>query len=53
MGKPHLFELRERAVRLVDQGITHTGAARRLCISIQFVNDMLRLKRETGSMRRG
>lgn len=48
MGKPHPVELRERAVRLVEQGITHTEAARRLCVSIKFINDMVRLKHETG-----
>lgn len=40
MGKPHPVELRERAVRLVEQGHTHTETARRLCVSIKFVNDM-------------
>ncbi len=50
MGKPHPVELRDRAVRLVEQGCTHTEAARRLCVSIKFVNDMVRLKRETGSL---
>jgi len=50
MGKPHPVELRERAVALVEQGNTHTEAARRLCVSIKFVNDMVRLKRETGSL---
>ncbi|WP_240804496.1 hypothetical protein [Qingshengfaniella alkalisoli] len=51
MGKPHPIELRERAVALVEQGITHTEAARRLCVSIKFVNDMGRLKRETGALK--
>lgn len=50
MGKPHPIELRERAVALVEQGTTHTEAACRLCVSIKFVNDMMRLKRETGSL---
>ena len=50
MGKPHPVELRERAVALVEQGNTHTRAARRLCVSIKFVNDMMRLKRETGAL---
>ncbi len=50
MGKPRPVELRERAVWLVEQGSTHTEAARRLCVSIKFVNDMVRLKRETGSL---
>ena len=50
MGKPHPIELRERAIAFVEQGHTHTQAARRLCVSIKFVNDMVRLKRETGSL---
>ncbi len=50
MGKPHPVELRERAVALVEQGNTHRETARRLCVSIKFVNDMVRLKRETGSL---
>ena len=50
MGKPHPVELRARAVALVEQGNTHSEAARRLCVSIKFVNDMVRLKRETGAL---
>ena len=50
MGKPHPVELRARAVALIEQGNTHTAPARRLCVSIKFVNDMVRLKRETGSL---
>ena len=50
MGRPHPVELRARAVALVERGNTHTEAARRLCVSIKFVNDMVRLKRETGAL---
>ena len=50
MGRPHPVELRARAVSLVEQGNTHSAAARRLCVSIKFVNDMVRLKRETGAL---
>lgn len=50
MGKSHSIELRERAVALVEQGNTHTATAKRLCVSIKFVNDMVRLKRETGAL---
>jgi transposase len=50
LGKPHPIELRARALALVEQGNTHTEAARRLCVSIKFVNDMVRLKRETGAL---
>lgn len=34
----------------LEQGNTHTDTARRLCVSIKFVNDMVRLKRETGGL---
>ncbi|MEM9050232.1 MAG: IS630 family transposase, partial [Pseudomonadota bacterium] len=50
MGKPHPVELRERAVALLEQGKTHRETARRLCVSIKFVNDMVRFKRETGGL---
>ena len=50
MGKPQPVELRARAVALVGQGNTNTEAARRLCVSIKFANDMVRLKRDTGSL---
>ena len=50
MGKPHPVELRARAVALVEQGNTHTEAARRLCVSIKFVNDMVKLWKATGSL---
>lgn len=50
MGRPHPVELRARALALVLQGNTHTETARRLCVSIKFVNDMVRLKRETGAL---
>ena len=29
---------------------THTETARRRCVSMEFVNDMVRLRRETGSL---
>jgi len=50
MGRPHPIELRERAVSLVEQGNTHIEAARRLRVSIKFVSEMVRLKRETGAL---
>ena len=42
--------LRERAVALVEEGYTHTSTARQLRVSIKFVNDIVRLKRETGAL---
>lgn len=50
MGRPHPIELRERAIAVVEQGNTHTETARRLWVSIKFVNAMVRLKRETGTL---
>ncbi|MDG1118704.1 MAG: hypothetical protein P8N72_16515 [Flavimaricola sp.] len=50
MGKPHPVELRKRAVWFVEQGFTHTETARRIWVLIRFVNDMVRLWRETCSL---
>ncbi len=50
MGKPHPLELRQRVVSHVETGHTHRSAALRFDVSIKFVNDMVKLKRETGSL---
>lgn len=50
MGKPHPLELRQRVVAHVEAGNTHTSAAARYAVSVKFVNDMVKLKRETGSL---
>ena len=50
MGKPHPMALRERVVGYVEAGHTHHAAAERFQVSVKFVNDMVRLKRETGSL---
>ena len=50
MGKPHPKELPERVVAHVVAGNTHHSAAARFDVSIKFVNDMVKLKRETGSL---
>lgn len=50
MGKPHPMELRERVVAFVDEGHGHREAARHFRVSPRFVNDMIRLRRETGSL---
>ena len=50
MGKPHPMELRERVVAFVEEGNTHRSAAAHFRVSIKFVNDMVKLKRETGSL---
>jgi transposase len=35
---------------LVEEGRTHRAAAAHFRVSVKFVNDMVRLKRETGSL---
>lgn len=50
MGKPHPIELRERVVGFVDEGGGHREAARHYRVSPKFVNDMIKLRRETGGL---
>ncbi len=50
MGKPHPVELRERVVGYVDAGHSRREAARVFSVSPRFVNDMVKLRRETGSL---
>ena len=50
MGKPHPIELRVRVVAFVDEGYGHREAARHFRVSPKFVNDMIKLRRETGSL---
>ncbi len=50
MGKPHPLELRERVVGFVDEGRSHREAARHFRVSPKFVNDMIKLRRETGAL---
>lgn len=52
MPKFHPIELRERVVAHVETGHTHRATAERFMVSIKFVNDMVKLKRETGSLQR-
>ena len=51
MGKPHPIELRERVVGYVEEGHSHRATARRFRVSPRFVNNMVILKRKTGSVR--
>lgn len=48
MGKPHPMELRRRVVAYVDEGHGHREAARHFRVSPKFVNDLVKLRRETG-----
>ena len=50
MGKPHPMELRTRVVDFVEEGNTHRATAAQFRVSIKFVNDMVKLRRETRSL---
>lgn len=50
MGKPHPIELRRRVVDFVEEGHSHRAAAAHFRVSVKFVNDMVKLKKETGSL---
>ena len=50
MGKPHPVELRRRVVDFVAEGNTHRSTAARFRVSVKFVNDMVKLRRATGSL---
>ena len=50
MGKPLPMELRRRVVNFVEEGHTHRAAAAHFRVSIKVVNDMVILKRTTGSL---
>lgn len=50
MGKSHPIALRERVVAFVEEGHGHREAARHFRVSPRFVNNLVILKRETGSL---
>ena len=50
MGKPHPLELCTWVVNFVEEGDTHRAAAAHFRVSIKFVNDMVKRKRETESL---
>ena len=50
MGKSHPMALRERVVALVEEGHSHRAAAAQFRVSVKFVNDVVILKRETGTL---
>lgn len=49
LGKPHPIELRERVVAFAGEGHGHREAARHFRVSPRFVNELIHLRRETGS----
>ena len=50
MGRPHPMALRERIVAFVEEGHPNREAARHFRVSPRFVNDLMILHRETGSL---
>jgi len=51
MGKAHPIELRERVIAFVEEGHSRRAAAAHFRVSPRFVNRMVILKRETGSLK--
>ena len=50
MGRSHPIALRSRVVAFVEEGHSHREAARHFRVSPRFVNNLMILKRETGSL---
>lgn len=50
MGKTHPIEFSARVAAFVDEGHRHRAAARHFRVSPKFVNDLIKLRRETGSL---
>jgi transposase len=50
MGKPLAMALRVRVAAYVDEGHGHREAARHFRVSPRFVNELMKLRRETGSL---
>jgi transposase len=50
MGKPLAWELRVRVVAFVDEGHSNREASRHFRVSPRFVNNLMNLRAETGSI---
>ena len=50
MGRPHPMALRERVVAFVQEGHSNREAARHFRVSPRFVNDLMNLHRNAGSL---
>lgn len=50
MGKPLPMALRERVAAFVDEGHGHRETARHFRVSPRFVNELMKLRRETSSL---
>ena len=51
MGKPLPMALRERVAGYVDEGHGHREAARHFRVSPRFVNNLMKLRAQTGSLK--
>ena len=51
LGKPYPIELRARVAAFVDEGHGHREAARHFRVSTRFVNEVIKLWRDTGSLK--
>lgn len=50
MGKSHPLALRSRVIAFVEDGHSNRAAARHFRVSPRFVNNLVKLKRATGSL---
>lgn len=50
MGKPLPLELRRRVAAYVDEGHSNRDASRHFRVSPRFVNNLMKLRAETGSL---
>lgn len=50
MGKPHLIAQRSRVLAFVNEGQGRRVAARHFRVSPKFVKELVKLRRETGSL---
>lgn len=50
MGKPLPIELRRRVAAYVDEGHGHREASRHFRVSPRFVNNLMKLRAQTGSL---
>ncbi len=50
MSKTYPLALRERVVSYVDEGHSHRSAAAHFRVSPRFVNDMIKLRKQTGGL---
>ncbi|MBX3536666.1 MAG: helix-turn-helix domain-containing protein [Chelatococcus sp.] len=50
MGEPHPMALRERVAAFVDEGNSNREASRHFRVSPKFVNDLMKLRAQTGSL---